>query len=69
MSPFGEVWYQFALACPEGILKGHDDEVGWRYLCMVLIKLHDAAGGPKKRRICRRFVVTRDESAGFAGAG
>jgi len=24
-SPFGEVWYQFALPCPEGILKGHDD--------------------------------------------
>jgi len=24
-SPFGEVWYHFALPCPEGIAKGHDE--------------------------------------------
>jgi len=24
-SPFGEVWYQSALLCPEGILKSHGD--------------------------------------------
>ena len=29
-------------------------------LRMVLMKLHDAAGDPKKRRICRRFVITRE---------
>ena len=35
---------------------------------MVLMKLHEAAGGPNRRKICRRFVTTRDESAGSAGA-
>ena len=29
---------------------------------MVLMKLHDAADGPKRRKICRRFAATRDEA-------
>jgi len=31
---------------------------------MVLMKLHDAVGRPKKRRICRRFVATRPAPVG-----
>jgi len=34
-----------------------------------LMKLYDAADGPKRPRICRKFLATRDESAGSAGAG